>query len=335
MVSQIITTDNLISNVRSLLDEDNKESVTDADDIIPALNRGQNYAASILARHYEDSMLVSKIVPMVSGQIEYNIPEDSFEQRLEAVEVIRGTTFQLLTRIDYRDIGLYENSASTTIPYYYAVRGDRYRIVPASNAAYSLRIWYLKDPLPLVKSQGRINTVNTGSNYIIVDSIGSDVTTEVDNLNSYVNIIDAQTGKRKATLQVKTISGNKITFKTSPSRTNVLNTTIDTDMANLSINDSTNEGPDYTINQDDYVSVITGSAVPFFKKPFSNFLVQYAVAEIRRKLGGPADLAERVLKKFEDQVESTWASRESTLRVKKASGKWSTSNRRFYGTSNN
>lgn len=331
-MSQIITTDDLISDVRSMLDEDNRVSVTDAEDILPALNRAQNYAANLLSRHYDAPMLKKVEVTTVQGQKEYVIPEDAFEEKLEKVEVKVNDLFYPLQRVSFRDISLFESQSSTSIPYYYVVVGNKYRVIPTANAAYPLRIWYLEDPMPLVQSQGRINITNAASNYIIVDDIGSDVTTESDQLQSYVNIIDAQSGRRKATFQVKTINGNQITFKTSPSRSTVRNISIDTDMTSLLVNsDTNNDGPDVTIEPDDYVCIITGTAVPFFKKPFSNFLVQYAIAEIRRKLGGPAELEQRVLKELEEQVERSWVGRENDLRVSKKNNNWDLPIRRYYG----
>lgn len=334
MASPIILVDDLISEVRSMLDEDNRESVDDTLDILPALNRAQDYASNILSRHYEAPLLKKLDVTTVSGQKEYFIPEDAFEQRLEKVEVKVNDLFYPLQRISYRDVSLFESQSSTSIPYYYVVVGDRYRIIPTSNSAYSLRVWYLEDPMKFVKQQGRINIVNTDNNYVILDSAGSDLTTEADNLDSYVNIIDAQTGRRKATLQVKNITGNKIDFKSSPARSTVLNTTIDTSIAsaNLAVNtDTNNQGPDVNIEPDDYICLIHGTCVPFFKKPFSNFLVQYAIAEIRRKLGGPADLERAVLKDLEQQVERSWVGRENDLRVTKKSSNWDMPVRRYYG----
>ena len=336
MASQIITVDELISEVRSLLDEENRLSVTDDEDILPALNRAQNYAANILSRHYESPMLTKRDVTTISGQIEYSIPEDAFEQRIEKLEVRLGNIFYPMKRIEYRDISLFENKSSTSIPYYYCVVGHNYRIIPASNSRYPLRIWYLQDPLSLSKSQGRINVVDEDNNFVVVDSVGADLTTESDQLNSYVNIIDAQTGQRKASFQIKNISGNKITFKSSPGRTTVQNTPIDSDMTDLYLNDNSteprrNEGANFSIEPDDYISLINTSAVPFFKKPFSNFIVQYAVAEIRRKLGGPAELEQRILKDLEDHVERSWVGREHTRRVKKANGNWNLPVRRYYG----
>lgn len=335
MSSQIITVDDLIDEVRSMLDEDNRVSVSDTADILPALNRAQNYAANILSRHYESPMLRWKTVTPVSGQEEYAIPENAFEQRIESIEVKVNNSFEKIKRLDYRDISRFETPEITTnVPYYYAVVNGNYRLIPTPSAAYPLRIWYLEEPAQLVQSQGRINIINTANNYVIVDSIGSDLTTEADNLKSYVNIIDAQTGRRKASYQIQNISGNKITFKTSPTRSTVLNTQIDTSMvsANLLVNtDTDNEGPDVSIEADDFVCVVRGSCVPFFKKPFSNFLVQYAIAEIRRKLGGPAEQERQVLQDLEQQVERSWVGREQSLRVTRSNSTWNSFSRRFYG----
>lgn len=329
-----LTVQNLIDDVRSMLDEDNRESIKTDEDILPALNRAQDFASNILARHYESPLLTKKTIAMVAGQDEYNLPEDAFEQRLEKVEVNVNQLYYPVTRISYRDLSLYETQGTTNIPYYYSVVGNKYRILPTGNDTYNLRIWYLKDPLPLVSPQGRINTINSASNYVILDSAGDELTTEADNLDSYVNIIDGQTGERKATFQVKTITGNKITFKTIPSRSSVLNLTIDTDMTDLEANKDDGSGEvkaQVNIEEDDFICLIHGTCVPLFKKPFSNFLIQYAIAEIRRKLGGPADLELRVLKDLEQQVERSWVGREQTLRVKKRSGNWDLPIRRNYG----
>ena len=331
MASQIITVDDLIKDCRSLLDEDNRASVKDDEDILPALNRAQNYASNILSRHYESPMITNVEVETVAGQEQYIIPEDAFEQRVEKVEIKVNQVYYSLKRIDYRDISSYDNRNSTSTPYYYCVIGTEFRLLPASNGNYPLRIWYSKDPAPLVKQQGRINIVNAANNYVIVDNIGDDITTESDQLASYVNVIDAQTGIRKATFQIKNINGNQITFKTTPLRSSVLNINIDSDINSLLLNDGS-PGPDLVIQPDDYICLIQGSCVPFFKKPFSNFLIQYAVGEIRSKLGEQTDMDKRTLEELEKQVERSWVGREQSLRVKKSNEIWGLRNkRRFWG----
>ena len=330
MTGQLITVDDLIQEVRSLLDEDNRISVTTEDDILPALNRGQNFAANILVRHYDSPLIKHTSITPVSGIEEYTLPEDALEQRITQVEIKVNQSFYELTRIDYGDVSFYETPSQVAIPDYYAVVENRIRIVPQANLTNNLRIWYAVEPPKLVAGQGRINVVNTTDNYVIVDSVGSDLTTEADQLNSYVNIVDAQTGRRKASYQIKSIQGNRINFKTIPARTTVLNTTIDTSISSLNINSDTTR-QSVSIEPDDYICSIKGSAVPFLKHPFSNYVVQYAIAEIRRKLGGPADLEQRVLKELEQQVERSWVNRESDMRVKRINHNWLFATRRYYG----
>lgn len=320
--------DDLMSDVRSLLDESNQAAVDDNRDILPALNRAQDFASNILARHYDDPMLVHKDIQLFPNQQEYDIPDDAFEARLEKVELKNGPVFYPLERISYRNITAFETSSKINIPYFYCVIGNKYRIIPGPTNVNNLRIWYLYDPLPLVRQQGRITLVNPTGNYIIVDGIGSDLTTESDQLNSYINIIDGQSGVRKASFQIKNINDNKITFKSVPSRTEVLNIPISSDL-NMLLDD---ESIAINVNPDDYICLVKGTCIPFFKKPFSNYLISYAVAELSVvKLGGDVTLIQQVKDDAEKQVERSWVGRESTLTVKKKNPQWQYAFNKFKG----
>ena len=323
-MAQRIVVDDLVAEVRSMTDEDNVESVSDTDDILPALNRAQNYAVDILARRYKEPLLATASIDVSSGVDSYTIPEDALEQRLLTVEVNQNGIYTQLLYVDFQDISRYEVSTSrVAVPIYYTVIGNQLKVVPTPTGTYDFRVWYLKDPMPLVTQQGRINLVNTTTHYVIVDSVGGDLSSVADNLESFVNIIDGASGVRKATLQIQSIVGTKITFKTVPTRTSVLDLTVDTTTATLLTG--------LTIQQDDYVCLSSGACVPFLKKPLSNFLVQYAVAEITRKLQGNAGLEEQVLQKFEKQVEKSWVERPNGLRIKKRNGNWSILNRNLRG----
>lgn len=319
MAGRTKVVDDLISDVRSLLNEENQAAIEDDRDILPALNRAQDVAANILARHYESPMLVYKAVKLEPNQQEYDIPDDAFEQRLEKVELKNGPVYYPLDRIDYRHITLFETTSKINIPYWYCVIGNKYRLIPGPTNINSLRIWYLYDPLPLVKQQGRITKVDTTNNYILVDEAGDELTTESDQLNSYVNIIDGQSGLRKGSFQIKSIADNKITFKTSPTRSEVLNIPINTNLGDL-VN---NENIPVTVNEDDYICVVKGTCIPFFKKPFSNYLISYAVAELSViKLGGDATMIGEIKSDLEKLVEHSWVGRESTLTVRKKNPQW-------------
>lgn len=335
-MSQIITVDDLVNDVRNQLDEHNTLSVGDETDILPALNRAQRYAANILTRHYEPPMLKHVILTPVSGQAEYPIPQDCLEERLEKVELNINSLYYPLQRVSYREMSQYETNTSRPAPDYYTVVGRNMRILPKPSGTYPLRLWYLAEPPKLVPVWGRITRVDTATMSVIAadqvlqteDEQG--MTTQVDELNSYVNVIDAETGIRKATLQIRNISGSQITFKTVPTRSTVQTLTVDTSMTTLSVNtDVNNDGSDVSIEVDDYLCAVEGSCVPFFKNPFSNFLIQYAIAELRRKLGGDSESERTVLKDLETQVERSWVGRENTLRVVRSSNKWNNSGRRY------
>lgn len=303
--------DDWIADVRSKCDEANSESLDDERDILPALSRAQDYCANIFARHYESPLLTYKSVATVVGTSEYDIPEDALEQRILRIEVNVNGIYTPVTRLDYRDIGRYETTALTQFPEWYCVVGTKFRLVPGiASASFPLRVWYLKDPLPPVKSQGMITSINLASNYVIVDEAGSALTSEGDELDSYVNIVDGQSGVIKGTLQVQSIaSTGRITFKTTPSRSSVLNSTI---LGAIPA----------TVERDDYICLIHGSCVPFIKKPMSNFVIQYATAELQAKNGGDAAFEQSISAKMEKEVERSWAGREVTIRVQPANALW-------------
>lgn len=320
MAKLLYTVQNLVDEVRSQIDEANQDSVDTNLDILPALNRGNDFAFDIYARLYPEPILTYSTLPLVADTSEYTLPEDTFEDRVLKIEIqipsAGRATFREVQRISYRDLSMYESSSKTNVPYYYAVFGRKIRFAPTPTGTYSARMWSLKQIEKLVLPQGRITTINTGSNYVIVDAAGGDLTTEADQLGSYVNVIDGQTGEIKGTLQIQILLEDKITFRTSPLRSTVLNRTIST-LADLSI------------SQDDYICSVEGTCVPYYSTPTSNFLIQFASESMTRKLGGNADSEEKILDKFEQQVERTWVRRETTLRIKKRSQNWGVPVRRW------
>lgn len=321
-MSQLLrTVQNLVDEIRSQVDEENRDSVSTENDILPTLNRAQDFAFDILARKYPEPILEYTTLNLVGSQAEYDIPENVFEDRVEKLEIAipsgNAATYREVQRISYRDITNYENSGNNSIPYYYCIYARKIRLVPAPSGQYNARMWYLRNPEKLELPQGRITIVNTASNYVTVDSAGSDLTTESDQLGSYVNVVDGQTGQIKGSLQIMSLANNRITFRAVPLRTTVLNRTITGDLSEVSA------------AIDDYISPIDGTCVPYFSRPVSNFIIQFSVAEIVRKLGGESDKEENILKKFEQQVERTWAGREMTLRIKKKSQIWSLPGRRW------
>lgn len=319
----LYTVANLVDEVRSLTDEANLDSVSTEGDILPALNRAQDVAFDIYARKYPEPILVNAPLTLINGQQEYDISDDVFEDRILKIEIFvpsgSAGTYRDIQRISYRDISNYESASKTNIPYYYAVYGRKIRFVAQPTGTFNARVWYLRNPEKLVLPQGRITFLNTAANYIIVDQIGDELTTESDQLASYVNIVDGQTGVVKKTLQIAAIQENKITFRSNPIRSSVLNKTISGSFSTSDL------GPD------DYICRIEGICVPYYGRPTSNFLIAHAVKEIAAiKLGGDMGAIQSVVDVFEKQVERTWVGREKKMRIQKRSQNWGVPTRRWY-----
>lgn len=312
MARILYTTSNLVDEVRALSDEANQDSLSTNLDILPSLNRAQDYAFDIYARRYPEPILAYSTLTLSSANQEYDIPEYVFEDRVLKIEVqTNNGTFREVTQISYMDLTDYESRNKAPVPYYYCIIGRKIRFIPGPSGIFNARIWYLRNPEKLVLPQGRVTITNVPSNYVIVDSIGEDLSTESDQLESYVNVVDGQTGEIKGSLQIQTLEDNRITFRTVPLRDTVLNREI------LTL-------ADITLSPDDYVCAITGTCVPYYGRPTSNFLIQYAVADVAVKLGGDAQLALGVLDKFERQLEKTYSGRQSTMRVQRKSRLWAT-----------
>lgn len=309
MAGRRLTTTDLLAEVRSLLDEYNTEQVRDEQDILPALNRAQDAAANVLARHYEEPLLTSTTLTLTSEDAQrgtFPIPENAFEQRLEKVELFQNQVYLEIPRISYRDATDYDFPMGSSLPSFYAVMGQDIRLYPQTSAGTKLRLWYLRDPEPLVLVQGRITSVDGPNRRLVLDSIGSSLTTEEDQLNSYITVTDGETGLVKGRYQVQSIVDRRLTLRSAPKRTTVLEKEILSEIDAL------------VIKPDDIVTTIHGVGVPFLKKPLANFLISYAVADLKvNKLGGDATLIAQQVQMFSEQVERMWVGREQTRRVKK------------------
>ena len=148
---------------------------------------------------------------------------------------------------------------------------------------------------------------------MIVDDLGSALTTDTsDGFNAYVNIIDYNTGDVKGSMQISFInpSTKSVTFKSSGlSRSSVLGRTIATTLPT-------------DIAVDDYLCIVTGTCVPEIPGAYSDYLTQYAVVEIRRRLGEDTTQEYAALKDLELELEKMWVGRESSHRVRKSSSHW-------------
>ena len=176
------------------------------------------------------------------------------------------------------------------------------------------KIVFLKDINELVKSEGRITAFTPAAGAVNATIVLGDIPTvsglsTSDDFGKYINFVDLNTGEIKGSAQIQSIVGPLITLKLTPTRTTVLGKTVSGDTpSDLAV--------------DDQISGIRGSSVPYFRKPISNYIIQYAVVEIRRSLGRDVGTEESKLKQLEGDVEHSWTRRPSGLRVKRKSSTW-------------
>lgn len=299
------TVTDMMNILRNKLQESNTTKISDSE-ILYALNQGQDFAFDIIARRYPDSIAVAATATLNSDNT-ITIPEGAFEQRLTRVYRNNSDDYTTpLERVDYREKDDFVGRQG--VPTSYAILKNKVHILPTTNVSnYTYKIAYVEDVEKLVKDQGRITTVNLaggGNASIVVDSLGSDLTADASNINRFVNLVDGQSGLIKCSLEVKEIepTTKTVTFKATPTRTSVLNRTVVADITT-------------DVEVDDYICVIEGSCVPYFKKPSSNYILQFATVEIKRSLGMDAQQEEVALRKYEEQMEKINSKRESTDRV--------------------
>ena len=306
----------MIESVRDGLDEFNIDSIKEPQ-ILKALNRAQRSAVNIIARKYEDAFL-EEIEYTADGETkEVPIPEACFGGRVEMLEYMVGEKPIPMRRITFRQATNIEAKERVgSGPYVWYQKRNILRVLNGLSNGQKVRIWFTIEPEKLVEEQGRITLINTTDNRVTVNSIGDDLTTEADNLNNYVNIVDAQTGDVKCSLQISAISGNKIYFKSSPDRTTVFNRPIDSAI-------------DSEVELDDYVCISRGSCISSVYEAYVDYLVEKAVVTIKRSIGedGPTDYT--ALNELKVELINIWSGRENTRRVSQKSRRWKTRARHY------
>lgn len=308
--------DDIIEMTRFQLDESSTISVSDAE-IIRVLNRAQRKAANIFARKDDSLFWTSADTTTTAGTRGYALPDEAYGERIELVEVLINNNPVKLTRINRSKASPYVGSSQTARPYLYTIQDNEIHVFPTPSGGLTLRIHYTRRVEPMVKSQGRVVSINTGSQFILVDTLGSDISTTVSTVNSggYVNFIDYNTGAVLGSAQVSAIDTTlkKISFKTaSLTRTTVLGKTVATSMPT-------------TLAVDDYVCLVTGTCAPEIPDAYQDFLIQYAVVEIKRAFNEDTTAEYAAMREMETELERVWVGRENKLRKTKTSGPWRSS----------
>ena len=304
-----MTANEMIASVRNQIDEDSTSDISDAD-ILDALNRGQDYGMNIIVRHSPEPLIkFTDITLTETGS--FDIPAGIFEDRVVHLDLLIHNLPKRLDFITSSSFWEYDNTTATTqYPRVWSIVGRKIYLRPAAVAGTIVRLWHTRVLDGLVKSQGRITRM--GADYFIVDSYAGGLSTSIDALTSYFNVVGFDTGVVKATFQVYNITSNKITFRAVPTRTTVLDHTVTGVVADA----------DPAIRVDDYICEAAGTAVPYFPKPLTNFIIQFAVTETKLRLGMDIIPDKSTLSALEAQLTGVWGGRPSSLKVLNNSNVW-------------
>ena len=313
------TTVDLIQEVRDLIDEDNNDTLTDVR-ILRALNRAQDHAVSILATHYPEPYLHVVDLNLQASQTQYPIPEDAWSDMVKFIEVTdNNRDFYEVKRLQAKDSTRFKYGSKWSIPSHYIIRGRNIEFVPEPDGSYNAKLWYIRQPEKLVTPQGQIFNPDAATNRIVVDNLGSDLQNTGAEINNYANVCDGQTGEVKATVKINNRIGTTTIVIDTGTPVDYLNRTITNDLSTV-----VDEAGNYDISKNDYLCSVQGTCVPYFSRPVKNFILQHAAAEMKRALGGTADMEFRERDRFEKEVRGAWTGRENGMRIRKTTRQWNT-----------
>lgn len=307
------TVEDLVQQVRDVTDEDNTSDVSDAF-IIRMLNRAQQDLVSEITRKYNPQFMKETYLTASDFSADSNsitrvatLPSQGFGFRINYVEAKIGDTWYTVSQVPHNFTVPYDTTNAASLPVVYAIQGNKLYVYPDASQLTQMRIRYQFRAPKLNKSQGRITAYSSANNTITLDALGSNLSTSVDDLSAFVNIIDSQTGVVKATLQVSGINTTTkvLTLKSSSlSRANVYGYTVGTALPS-------------DISLDDYVCLASGTCVPYLSMDLSNYHVELAAFHVKRALGtvDGADYSER--DRIIDRIQKMWSGREYTMKIKR------------------
>lgn len=304
--------DNMLQEIRALADEDNTEDVSDSD-LLSSLNRAQQQLVRIAVKKYEPMFMREATISSFNGR-EATMPEQAYALNIDSVDVIDNTRYYRVYPAPIRHMTELETTGTSSIPRHYSVRGNKILLYPTPSNGVQIRVRYQIRPPKLVSSQGRITNIDELSSGILyVNSLGSDLTTSIDNLKAFVNIVDSATGLVKSTVQISDIDTEerKLTIKTaSLDRSEVFGQTVSSSLST-------------DISLDDYVTIADGTCVPTLVADYSDYLIQFSVVETLNRLGVPSPEATSRLRSLEEDVETMWSGRPSMSKVTAKNRHWS------------
>lgn len=308
--------DDLVTEVRDVIDENNTADLSD-EELLRFLNRAQKKLGRLVARHAPDLFKRETSVTS-SGASGAEVPDLSLGFMVTDVATRNGNSWYPAQRRGLKELTALESEASTNLPLYYACLGRRIKFFPVSTSGTVHRVRYQYRPPDLVKAYGRVVAFaesGAGGSTVTVtlDTLHEGLTTSVDNLGAFVNLIDGLTGEIRATMQIANIntSTNVLTFKSSSLDRTVVH--------GLDVSSALPA----ELAKDDYVCQANGVCIPLLFQDYDDFLVAHAAVEVKKKLGESVQEDMANLSGLEEDLRLAWAGREAHKQVTRKSRYWS------------
>lgn len=307
-----VLVDDLVTAVRDQIDESNPEDISPAS-VLRALNRARLKLIRLSSRKFSPMFRKAETETMDGTTRELSIPAMAFGLVVNEVAVIQSGQAFLVDPALERDISAFDSAqSSSALPLYYTQQGNTLQLFPKPISGTQIRVRFQQRAPELVAQQGRITTIDSANNRVYVDAIGTDLTTSIAQLGAFVNWINAATGEVRTTLQVSEIdtANLRITFKsTGLDRTTVYGLPV---TAALPVAGA----------QDDYLCLAQGTCVPTLIEDYADYMVQFAVVELKRKADMPLQDDITALRELEEDIRSMWSGRQPGRRVRRTSGYW-------------
>lgn len=215
----LMTSSELIEAVKRRAFLPNTQQALDDQDILRFLNEELNDSViPLILQMHEEYFLYSITVPLEAGKQHYKIPYRAIGRRLRDVkyEDLNQNVFDM-ARIDPADRNFFQKNSFNSYRTFY-VQGDEIVLTNQVGASPvgNLNFLYYQKPNELVKEDrvSTIQSINTSTGEIIVDSIPSNIT-----INSKIDFLECKAGNRtlKFDIVVQNIdtNTNKLTFSTT------------------------------------------------------------------------------------------------------------------------
>lgn len=317
------TIQDMIDQLRSVIEEENTAQIKDDRDLLPLINNAHKKAFEILAQIYPEPIMTFQTFD-VSSQV-WTLPENIYQDKVILMVWVDGNDMRIVECKKSSPMKFIEKQQNVCAGYptSYIVAGRKIKFSSPPPAG-RLTVFYLTELNTLVRPIAVIDELE-GTDKLYFSELDAEYSPSADRLDGYLNVIDGQTGLIKASVQVKTLGTDYIEIREIPDRTRVLNRNISTNLTTL-VDDF---GEALTIEADDYLCAITGTCVIPYMSMVESYIRQDCIAALKRNQGFAYDVDQQLVAQFRsDMQKAANSSRDNPITIRRRNSCW---NSRVWG----